>query len=56
VEDLDRQVVALLAQKGLRLLLLDDARAVVRVDDVVADLEITGEVLEYQIGVSYLVN
>jgi spermidine synthase len=39
VEDLDRQIVALFAQQLLLLLLGDDPRAVMGVDDVVAHLE-----------------
>jgi hypothetical protein len=38
VQDLDRQVLALLAEDLLLLLLQDLPRAVVRVDDLVADL------------------
>jgi hypothetical protein len=40
VEDLDREVLALLAEDVLLFLLDDLTRAVVRVDDVVADFEI----------------
>jgi hypothetical protein len=40
VEDLNRQVVAVLSEKMLGLLLDHDARAVLRVEDVVADLEV----------------
>ena len=40
VKDVDRQVVALLTQQLLRLLLEHDSSAVVRVDDVVSDLEL----------------
>jgi hypothetical protein len=40
VEDLDREVVALLAEDLLGLLLDDPAGPVVRVDDGVADLEV----------------
>ena len=40
VEDLDREVLALLAEDLLLLLLEDLAGAVVRIDDVVADLEL----------------
>jgi hypothetical protein len=38
VEDLDRQVLTLLAEDLLLLLLQDLAGAVVRIDDLVADL------------------
>jgi hypothetical protein len=41
VEDLDRQVVTLLPKQILRLLLQDDAGPVVRIDDLVALLEVT---------------
>jgi hypothetical protein len=40
VEDLDRQVLALLAEDVLELLLEDLTSPVVRIDDVVADLEL----------------
>ena len=40
VEDLDREVLALLAEDLLRFLLEDLAGPVMRVDDVVADLEL----------------
>jgi hypothetical protein len=40
VEDLDRQVLTLLTEDLASLLLEDLARAVVRVDDVVADVEL----------------
>jgi hypothetical protein len=40
VKNLDRQVLALLAEDVLLFLLDDLTRAVVRIDDVVADLEI----------------
>jgi hypothetical protein len=40
VEDLDRQVLALLSEDLLLLLLEDLAGTVVRIDDVVADLEV----------------
>jgi hypothetical protein len=40
VQDLDGEVLALLAEDLLLLLLLDLAGAVMRVDDVVSDLEL----------------
>jgi hypothetical protein len=40
VEDLDRQVLATLAEYVLDLLAQDPPRAMVRVDDAVADLEL----------------
>jgi hypothetical protein len=40
VEDLDRQVLAVLAEDLASLLLEDLARAVVGIDDVVADVEL----------------
>jgi hypothetical protein len=39
VKDLDREVVTLVAQEILALSLQDHPRPVVRIDDVVADLE-----------------
>ncbi len=50
MEDLDRQVLARLAEKILGLLGEDDAGAVVRVDDVVTDVEVATEVLELEAG------
>ena len=52
VEDLDREVLALLAEHLLLLLLEDLARAVVRVDDVVADLEL--DVLDLAVDLEVL--
>jgi hypothetical protein len=40
VQDLDREVLALLAEDLLGLLLDDPARSVMRIDDRVADLEV----------------
>jgi hypothetical protein len=40
VEDLDRQVLAVLAEDLARVLLEDLARTVVGIDDVVADVEL----------------
>jgi hypothetical protein len=42
VQDLDGEVLALLTEHLLQFLLEDLARPVMRVDDVVADLELTG--------------
>jgi hypothetical protein len=54
VEDLDRQVVALLAEKLPRLLADDDTGPVVRVDDVVASLECALDGADLVIGVRFL--
>src|SRR5262249_45316459 len=46
VQDVDGQVVPLLAHQVLGLLLQDHARTVVRIDDVVADLEVNDRCLD----------
>jgi hypothetical protein len=51
VEDLDRQVLPALAEDLLLLLLQDLTRAVMRVDDVVPDLELDVLELGYQVEV-----
>jgi hypothetical protein len=48
--DLDRQVVPLVAKQLLRLLLRDDSCAMVRIDDVVADLEVADWRLNLEVG------
>jgi hypothetical protein len=49
VEDLDREVVALCPQELPRLLLEDDAGSVMRIDDLVALLELAQELLCLQL-------
>jgi hypothetical protein len=57
VEDLDRQVLALLAEELLALLAEHDTGPVVRIDDVVANLEVLAlQHLDLEIGVSRFVN
>jgi hypothetical protein len=51
VQDLDRQVFALLTKELLRLLGQDDSCTVVWIDDVVADFEIALESLDFEVGV-----
>jgi hypothetical protein len=51
VQDLDREVLALLAEQLLLLFLEDLARSVVRVDDLVADLELDRRGLRLEIEV-----
>jgi hypothetical protein len=55
VEDVDGQVVALLSQQVLRLPLQNDARPVVGIDDVVADLEVADGRLDLEVGYRRLV-
>jgi hypothetical protein len=55
VEDLDREVLAYLAQDLLVLLLDDLPRSMVRVDDVVADLEVDALGLAREVEVLDLV-
>jgi hypothetical protein len=50
VQDVDGEVVPLLAHQVLGLLLQDHARSVVRVDDVVADLELDQRRLDLEVG------
>jgi hypothetical protein len=50
VEDVDGQVVPLLAHHVLRFLLQDNARSVVRVHDVVADLKVNDWCLYLEVG------
>jgi hypothetical protein len=54
VENVDGQVVPLLAHQILRLLLANDSRPVVGVDDVVADLKLADRRLELEVGDSRL--
>jgi hypothetical protein len=50
VEDVDGQVVPLLSHQVLGLLLQDHTRPVVRIDDVVADLEVDQRRLYLEVG------
>ena len=48
MQDLDRQVLALLPEQRLGLLGGNDTRTVMRIDDVVTNLEIAVEILEFE--------
>jgi hypothetical protein len=48
VQDLDRQILALLPEQRLGLLGGNDTRTVMRIDDVVPNLEIAVEILEFE--------
>jgi hypothetical protein len=50
VEDLDREVVAFLPEQRLRFLLQHHSGAVMRIDDLVADLVITHRCFDLEIG------
>jgi len=52
MQDLDRQILALLPEQRLGLLGRNDTRTVVRIDDVVTNLEIAVEILEFETGSS----
>jgi hypothetical protein len=56
VEDVDSQVVALLSQQVLRLPLQNDARPMVGIDDVVADLVVANWRLDLEVGYRRLVS
>jgi hypothetical protein len=57
VEDLDRQVLALLAEELLALLTENHAGPVVRIHDVVANVEVLAlQQFDVEIGVSRLFN
>jgi hypothetical protein len=53
VEDLDGEVLALLTEHLLEFLLEDLARSVVRIDDVVADLELDVDDLDLDVEIGF---
>ena len=56
VEDVDGQVVAAFSHQVLGLLLQDHACAVMRIDDVVTDLEVAVKRFEFEVGYRRLVD